>query len=71
MIITVASYEGGLGKRSRLRGSTGCHQPGRRTGTATHIVLPLKSEPPRGKRSTQGWRQKAVLLKEESIKRAT
>ena len=33
MIITVACYEGGLGKRSRLRGITGCHQPDRRTGT--------------------------------------
>jgi hypothetical protein len=35
------------------------------------IALPLKPEPPKGKRSTAGWRQKAVLLKEESILRAT
>ena len=33
MVITVALYEGGLGKRSRLRGSTGWYQPDRRTGT--------------------------------------
>ena len=38
---------------------------------ATHIALPLKSEPPRGKRSTAGLEQKAVLLKEDSIERAT
>jgi hypothetical protein len=37
---------------------------------ATHIALPLKSEPPRGKRSTAGL-ETTVLLKEESIKRAT
>lgn len=32
-----------------------------------HIALPMKPEPPRGKRSTAGWKQKAVLLKEGSI----
>jgi hypothetical protein len=34
------------------------------------IALPMKPEAPRGKRSTAGWKQKAVLLKEESIARA-
>jgi hypothetical protein len=37
---------------------------------ANQIALPLKPEPPRGKRSTAGWKQKAVLLKEESVQRA-
>ena len=36
-----------------------------------HVALPLKPEPPRGKRSTAGWKQKAVLLKEESVARAS
>jgi len=36
-----------------------------------HIALPMKPEPPRGERSTAGWKQKAVLLREESILRAT
>ena len=34
------------------------------------VALPLKPEPPRGKRSTAGWKQKAVLLKEVSIEEA-
>jgi hypothetical protein len=38
---------------------------------ANQIALPLKPEPPRGKRSTAGWKQKAVLLKIESVQRAT
>jgi hypothetical protein len=35
-----------------------------------HMALPMKPEPPRGKRSTVGWKQKAVLLKEASIDEA-
>jgi len=42
------------------------HQPAQ----PTQIALPLKPEPPRGKRSTAGWKQKAVLLKEESVRQA-
>jgi hypothetical protein len=38
--------------------------------TAAHIALPMKPEPPRGKRSTAGWKQKAVLLKEASVDEA-
>jgi hypothetical protein len=38
-----------------------------RTG---QVALPLKPEPPKGKRSTTGWKQKAVLLKEETVSRA-
>jgi hypothetical protein len=34
------------------------------------VALPLKPEPPRGKRSTAGWKQKAVLLKEASVQEA-
>ncbi len=44
------------------------HQP---QSPPAQIALPLKPEPPRGKRSTAGWKQKAVLLKEESIQKAT
>jgi len=43
------------------------HQPEQ----PAQIALPVKPEPPRGKRSTVGWRAKQVLLKEESIQRAT
>jgi hypothetical protein len=39
--------------------------------TRKHIALPMKPEPPRGKRSTAGWKQKAVLLKETSIEEAS
>jgi Mrp family chromosome partitioning ATPase len=35
------------------------------------IALPLKPEPPKGKRSTAGCKQKAGLLKEESVARAS
>ena len=35
------------------------------------LTLPQKPEAPRGKRSSIEWRQKAVLLREESILRAT
>jgi hypothetical protein len=35
------------------------------------VLLPAKDPLPTGKRSTAGWKQKAVLLKEESIARAT
>jgi hypothetical protein len=38
---------------------------------SNHVALPLKPEQPRGKRSTAGWKQKAVLLKEESVSAAT
>jgi hypothetical protein len=37
---------------------------------APKAVLPQKAAPPQGKRSTPGWRQKAVLLKEESVDQA-
>jgi len=36
----------------------------------SQVALPLKPEPPRCKRSTAGWKQKAVLLKEASIEDA-
>jgi hypothetical protein len=34
------------------------------------VFLPEKPPAPAGKRSTAGWKQKAVLLKEESIRHA-
>jgi hypothetical protein len=45
--------------------------PGKLNAEKAHIALPMKPEPPKGKRSSAGWRQKAVLLREESILRAT
>ena len=35
------------------------------------VLLPEKPPLPLGKRSTPGWKQKSVLLKEESIAQAT
>jgi hypothetical protein len=35
------------------------------------VLLSVKAPPPAGKRSTPSWKQKAVLLKEESTERAT
>jgi len=37
---------------------------------APAVLLPLKTLPPSGKRSTPGWKQKAVLLQEETVKQA-
>jgi hypothetical protein len=34
------------------------------------VLLPVKAPIPSGKRSTPGWKQKSVLLKEESVDRA-
>jgi len=34
------------------------------------VLLPVKPPAPAGKRSTPGWKQKSVLLKEESVCRA-
>ena len=31
------------------------------------VLLPVKAPVPSGKRSTPGWKQKAVLLKEETV----
>jgi hypothetical protein len=33
-------------------------------------LLPVKPQAPFGKRSTPGWEQKSVLVKEESVRRA-
>ena len=38
---------------------------------ASTVLLPVKAPIPSGKRSTPGWKQKAVLLGEESMDRAT
>jgi hypothetical protein len=35
------------------------------------VLLPMKAPIPLGKRSTPGWKQKSVLLKEESVAQAT
>jgi hypothetical protein len=43
--------------------------PGKSSPTP-QILLPEKAPPPRGKRSSAGWKQKAVLLKEASIDEA-
>jgi hypothetical protein len=40
-------------------------------GSAPTVLLPVKAPIPSGKRSTPGWKQKSVLLKEESVHRAT
>jgi hypothetical protein len=38
---------------------------------APTVLLPIKPPRESGKRSTPGWKQKSVLLKEESVYRAT
>jgi hypothetical protein len=43
------------------------NSPGNAVPAAPKILLPEKAPPPQGKRSMPGWRQKAVLLKEDSV----
>jgi hypothetical protein len=44
----------------------GLHEP----MLSQHITLPPKPEPPKGKRSREGWRQKQVLLNAASVDHA-